>query len=338
MTEEVVARDAKLVAEEGLRERKKRITHRLISDTATAMFLEHGFDDVKVTEVAAACGVSEKTVYNYFPTKESLLLDREEDMALAIRQAFGPAAPARSPIEAALSVLVGDLDEMRETWNAEGWGAGSGMMLFRRFFDLIDGTPSLRAAQRDMMDRLVRVTAEAMAARAGVSPDDPEPQIAAHAILGLWRIQLQAARRYSDGIHTPEELYAKVAAEVHRAARLIDSGLWSFGAMVQGGNNREQLKAAADAAVSAGRQVATALRQAKAAWRRIQEEMEPGDDLRERHQRGKQVHREQHELRRQFQREVRQRARDAQRPGPRERKREGPDGPPRDGPAKRREG
>jgi AcrR family transcriptional regulator len=315
MTEDLVAREAKLVAEEGLRERKKRLMHRLISDTATAMFLEHGFDDVKVTEVAAACGVSEKTVYNYFPTKESLLLDREDDMALAIRQAFGPAAPPRSPIDAALSILVRDLDEMRETWDVEGWGIGSGMTIFRRFFDLIDGTPSLRAAQRDMMDRLVRVTAEAMAARAGVSPDDPEPQIAAHAILGLWRIQLQAARRYSDGAHTAEELYAKVAAEVSRAARLIDSGLWSFGAMVQGGNNREQLKAAADAAVSAGRQVATALRQAKAAWRRMQEEMEPADGHRDRHQRAKQVHREQQELRRQIQREVRQRVRDSQRQG-----------------------
>lgn len=307
MTEEVVAREAKLAAEEGLRERKKRLMHRLISDTATAMFLEHGFDDVKVTEVAAACGVSEKTVYNYFPTKESLLLDREQDMALAIRQAFDPAVPPRSPIEAALSVLFRDLDEMRATWDDQGWGAGSGMTLFRRFFDLIDGTPSLRAAQRDMMDRLVRVTAEAMAARAGVSPDDPEPQIAAHAILGLWRIQVQAARRYSDSVHTPEELYTKVAAEVRRAARLIDSGLWSFGAMVQGGNNREQLKAAAEAAVNAGRQVATALRQAKAAWRRIQEETDTTDDHRERHQRVKQAHREQQERRRQLQRETRQR-------------------------------
>ena len=42
------------------------------------MFLERGFEAVTVTEVAAAAGVSEKTVYNYFPTKESLVLDQTE--------------------------------------------------------------------------------------------------------------------------------------------------------------------------------------------------------------------------------------------------------------------
>ena len=77
--------DATALPLEGLRERKKRQMRKLISDTATAMFLERGFDEVRVTEVAAQCGVSEKTVYNYFPTKESLLLDREEDSAVAIR-------------------------------------------------------------------------------------------------------------------------------------------------------------------------------------------------------------------------------------------------------------
>ena len=64
---------------QGLRERKKALMRQLISDTATLMFLERGFDEVRVSEVAEACDVSEKTIYNYFPTKESLLLDREEE-------------------------------------------------------------------------------------------------------------------------------------------------------------------------------------------------------------------------------------------------------------------
>ena len=303
MTEGATVRNAKL-AVEGLRERKKRLMRRLISDTATEMFLERGFDEVKVTDVAAACGVSEKTVYNYFPTKESLLLDREEDMATAIRQAFGPAAPPRSPIEAALAVLGRDLDELRASLQIDG-EMPSGLALFRRFTDLIDSTPSLRAAQRDMMDRLVQVTAEAMAARAGLSPDDPEPQIAAHAILGLWRIQFHALRRYADGVEGVEDIYGRVTAEVRRAARLIDSGLWSFGVMVQGGNNREQLKAAADAAQQGGRQVAAALRQARLVWRNLQQERDTSEH-RDRHQQYIEAHRQQQQLR-QAQRGQRQR-------------------------------
>lgn len=260
---------------EGLRERKKRLMRQLISDTATGMFLERGFDEVKVTEIAEVCGVSEKTVYNYFSTKEALLLDREEDIATAIRAAFGPGAPARSPTEAALEILAQDVETLRVAWRSGG-ELTDGLMLFRRFTDLVDGTPSLRAAQRDMMDRLVRVAAEAMAARAGVSPDDPEPQIAAAAILGLWRIQYQAMRRYAEGDHTPDEVIDLAAADVRRAARLIDSGLWAFGVMVQGGGSREQLTAAAEAAQRAGKQVATALRQARTIWREIQQEAQAG--------------------------------------------------------------
>ena len=60
---------------EGLRERKKRQMRRHLTDTATEMFLERGFDAVRITEIADACGVSEKTVFNYFPTKEALVLD-----------------------------------------------------------------------------------------------------------------------------------------------------------------------------------------------------------------------------------------------------------------------
>src|SRR5277367_6171144 len=70
---------------EGLRERKKRLMRQQLSDTATGMFLARGFDAVRVAEIAAACGVSEKTVFNYFPNKESLLLDRLESIVTSLR-------------------------------------------------------------------------------------------------------------------------------------------------------------------------------------------------------------------------------------------------------------
>jgi AcrR family transcriptional regulator len=258
-----------ILRSEGLRERKKRQMRELISNTATEMFLARGFDDVRVTEVAERCGVSEKTVYNYFPTKESLVLDREEDMVLAIRTALGPGAPAHSPTQAALELLKLDLEDLGADW-PEGSDAG---FTFPRFAQMIEETPSLRAAQRDMMDRLVQVGAEALADRAGVSPDDPEPQIAATAIVGLWRIQYQALRVYATPGRSFDQISQEVMSEVARAARLIDSGLWAFEVMVQGRGTREQLKAAAEAAQSAGRQVAAALRQARDVWRQVQDEL-----------------------------------------------------------------
>src|SRR6478752_8243526 len=88
---------------EGLRERKKRLMRQQLSDTATRMFLERGFDQVRVAEVAEACGVSEKTVFNYFPTKESLVLDRLDTTLAAVRTAF--ADRRVSPLAATLRIL-----------------------------------------------------------------------------------------------------------------------------------------------------------------------------------------------------------------------------------------
>ncbi len=255
---------------EGLRERKKRLTRQQISNTATAMFIEHGFDAVRVADVADACGVSEKTVFNYFPTKEALLLDREEAMVAAIKAALGPDAPPGSPIDAAVGVLLSDVDELYE--DRSGHLTEVDLTMIHRFGELIEGTPSLRAAQRDMMDRIAHVAATAMAERAGMDPDDPEPRIAADAIIGLWSVQFRAMRRYADGTRTVEQIRDAVNADVRRAARLIDTGLWSFAMAVQGSTGREQLRLAGEAANDARKQVVTALEQARDAWRTLAQE------------------------------------------------------------------
>src|SRR5271170_8511934 len=96
--------------DEGLRERKKRLMRQQLSDTATQMFLEQGFDAVRVAEIAEACGVSEKTVFNYFPTKESLILDRLEATVASLRT--GLAEPGVPPVQAALRILDGELGAM----------------------------------------------------------------------------------------------------------------------------------------------------------------------------------------------------------------------------------
>jgi AcrR family transcriptional regulator len=218
---------------EGLRERKKRLMRQQLSDTATQMFMERGFDAVRVTEIAEACGVSEKTVFNYFPTKESLILDRLESTMASLKT--GLAEPGVSPAEAALRILDRELGAMTSWLAAQDDPARAGAAI-RRFGTLIRDTPSLRAYQSDMMDQFVAVAAEIMAGRAGVNPDDPEPQIAATALLGLWRIQFQALSRYLDGTRTPAQVHQAVTADVRRAARLISTGLNSFPALKAGGH------------------------------------------------------------------------------------------------------
>ncbi|MEV6828717.1 TetR family transcriptional regulator [Amycolatopsis sp. NPDC051102] len=67
------------MADHGLRERKKQATRLLISNVATGLFIERGFEEVTVAEIAEAAGVSKMTVFNYFPRKEDLFLDRHAD-------------------------------------------------------------------------------------------------------------------------------------------------------------------------------------------------------------------------------------------------------------------
>ena len=210
---------------EGLRERKKRLMRLQLSDTATRMFLERGFDAVRVAEIAEACGVSEKTVFNYFPTKESLILDRLESTMASLRT--GLAEPGVPPVEAALRILDRELAAMT-SWLAEQDDPVLAGVMMRRFGALIQATPSLRAHQSDMMEQYVAVAAAILADRAAMSADDPEPQIAAAALLGLWRIQFRSLAKYLDGTRTAAQVHQAVTGDVRRAARFIDTGLASL--------------------------------------------------------------------------------------------------------------
>jgi AcrR family transcriptional regulator len=220
---------------DGLRERKKRLMRQQLSDTATGMFLERGFDAVRVAEVAAACGVSEKTVFNYFPVKEALIMDRLEGTLAALRT--GLADRENSPAEAVRAILARELTGMTGLLlgpGDAGVGRGGGAeeavrrQAIRRFGDLIRATPALRAYQADMMERSIFVATGILAARAGLTADDPEPQIAARALLGLWRVQADSLRKHLDHAATPDRLHELVTADVRRAARIVETGLRSL--------------------------------------------------------------------------------------------------------------
>ncbi|HEV2635086.1 MAG TPA: hypothetical protein VGX23_08065 [Actinocrinis sp.] len=139
----------------------------------------------------------------------------------------GLADPGVPPVEAALRILDAELAAMT-SWPAAQADPARVVARTLRFGDLIRSTPSLRAHQHDMTDRLVATAAQVLAARAGLGPDDPEPKIAATALLGLWRIQFRSLRHHLGSTLTPEQLHAAVTADVRRAARLIDTGLRSM--------------------------------------------------------------------------------------------------------------
>jgi AcrR family transcriptional regulator len=61
------------------RTRKRMATRQAISDVATRLFMERGFDRVTIDEIAEAADVGRMTVFNHFPRKEDMFFDREQE-------------------------------------------------------------------------------------------------------------------------------------------------------------------------------------------------------------------------------------------------------------------
>jgi AcrR family transcriptional regulator len=241
---------------EGLREHKKRMTRQQISDTATWMFAERGYNAVRISDVADAVGVSEKTVYNYFPTKESLVFDREEDVTAEILAALRARGTGISPVQAVVAWMQSDDQRYGVVPPEAVW-------MLRAFDDLITSTPELVAAQRAMTSRIIAAVAEALAEELELDPRDPEPQIVAHALMGLWELRESSMSRHIDDGLTGPALQAAVHADLARAARVLETGLWALHLVAQG----RQVADAARAMNDARRQIAGAVREARDAWR-----------------------------------------------------------------------
>ncbi|MET9376512.1 TetR/AcrR family transcriptional regulator [Streptomyces sp. NPDC003035] len=85
-----------------LREQKKQQTRQAISDAATGLFIERGFDRVTIADVAAAAGVAKMTVTNYYPRKEDLVLDLSEEFVAGAARAVAAGRAAGVPAVEAL--------------------------------------------------------------------------------------------------------------------------------------------------------------------------------------------------------------------------------------------
>ncbi|MCX2185214.1 TetR/AcrR family transcriptional regulator [Streptomyces sp. SKN60] len=152
---------------EGLRERKKRQTKQRISDIATGLFLERGFQAVTVAEIAEAADVSVNTVYNYFPAKEDLFLDRMEGVAHRLARMIRGRDPGESAARAVLREIRGHLAAV-----SPAYGLMDGYADFMR---VIDEAPTLQARLMALQQEVRRTTVAALREEAGTGPDDPMP-------------------------------------------------------------------------------------------------------------------------------------------------------------------
>jgi AcrR family transcriptional regulator len=209
----------------GLRERKKQQTRQLIADTARRLFAERGFDRVTVAEVAREADVAEKTVFNYFPTKEDLFYSRleafEEELLEAIR--------AREQGETVLAAFREFLLQPRGVFalKAPGGDAEATRQL-QTITRLITESPALLARERQVLDRYADALAMLIAEETGSAPGDVEPRAVANALLGVHRSLIGYSRQRALAGTPASRIARELRAQAKQAFARLERGLGEY--------------------------------------------------------------------------------------------------------------
>ncbi|WP_242097643.1 TetR/AcrR family transcriptional regulator [Sphingomonas sp. CROZ-RG-20F-R02-07] len=201
------------------RTRKRLATRQLISDVATRLFMERGFDRVTIDEIADAADVGRMTVFNHFPRKEDMFFDREQEMRDLAFNAIRSRAPGTSPIEA-LGTLAHDMVAQ----------PSEAFPLFaetRTFVETAQASEALKARARQMRDDFVRALAGVLADEAGRPADDPDAHLAAGLIAATGSVAL--SRAHAEASATGDDV---AAARIFLA--MIDRGIMGTQAALQG--------------------------------------------------------------------------------------------------------
>lgn len=159
----------------GRREQRKAETRQAISDVATELIIRRGFEAVSMSEIAEAAGVSRKTVFNYFASKEDLVFDRDEEARALLRE--GMAARSGLTPLAAFQSLVHELLDSGHPLLRVNAGAAA-------FWATVAASPVLVAHARRLQAQLTDDLTQLMAASAGRPDGDAEARLGASMLLG----------------------------------------------------------------------------------------------------------------------------------------------------------
>jgi AcrR family transcriptional regulator len=205
---------------EGLRERKKRAAREMIASTARRLFAERGFDAVTVAEVAAAADVSEKTVFNYFPTKEDLAFaGREEGIAR-----FVVALAERPPGSSVLDVFRAMTHAVLEEFVA---GADEDLLAVAK---IIRGSRALQERLTVGWESgAAAITAVVAETTGGASDDDLLPAIVARTLWFTHRSIFHAALTGLLAEEDPGRLAARLRVAADRVYDQLAGGLGEYG-------------------------------------------------------------------------------------------------------------
>lgn len=202
----------------GLRESKKHETRQLISDHATRLFVENGFEATTIADIAVAARVAKKTVTNYFARKEDLALDHQEEFVSLLAQEVDGRAEGESALGALRRGFLAGVDRQDPVIGFAG----------QTFSRMIADSPTLTARLRDLHDLREEALARSLAAATGAAADDLVPRTAAVLLGGVERVLFQRIVDLTLEGLPDERIAAVVTEDAHTAFGLLEGSLGDY--------------------------------------------------------------------------------------------------------------
>jgi AcrR family transcriptional regulator len=179
------------------RTRKRLQTRQAISDAATRLFFERGFDNVTIDEIAEAADVGRMTVFNHFSRKEDMFLDREDEMRDIAFSAIRERDVGTSPVQAMRSLAHRLIKHPHPSYP-----------LFRGTYLFVEtalASETLKARARQMRDDFVRALAVVLVDTVGGAQNDPNAYLAAGLIASVWSVAFTQAHAAFGRTQDPHE-------------------------------------------------------------------------------------------------------------------------------------
>ena len=167
-----------------LRDRKKLATRRTLRQAALRLVADRGLDRVTVEDIAEEAGVSTRTFFNYFPTKEAVLFGADPARFESLRTRVLDRPAKEDALTALRRTLVEESRSISEELSALGGDPADWLSRMRA----AHGDAHLRAAHAAHMASVERILAEAVATRLGTDlEEDPYPMLLCGAAVGAMR-------------------------------------------------------------------------------------------------------------------------------------------------------
>jgi AcrR family transcriptional regulator len=198
--------------------RKRLATRQRISDVATRLFIEHGFDKVKVDEIADAADVSRMTVFNHFPRKEDMFFDLDEEGREDLLASLQKRKAGTPPVEALRLFAHWAVANQRPY--VRFFEEGS-----EKFMATIQESEALKARARAIRDELTDTLTVALAKSVKRPLPDPVASLAASLLVATWAVALIEAHRVFQRDHDLEKANTAFLDLINRGTKGVNSAL-----------------------------------------------------------------------------------------------------------------